>query len=99
MLSFFLLFSLKINISGIYSGEGGDKMATEKTEATCRLLLKVKAGVNAKGTAVFRQRSFNNIKATISDSDLYEVAGQLAKLQAAETVSVIRQDEAVLVNK
>lgn len=74
-------------------------MATEKTEATCRLLLKVKAGVNAKGTTVFRQRSFNNIKATISDSDLYEVAGQLAKLQAAETVSVIRQDEAVLVNK
>ena len=99
MLSFFLLFILKINISGIYSSEGGDKMATEKTEATCRLLLKVKAGVNAKGTAVFRQRSFNNIKATISDSDLYEVAGQLAKLQAAETVSVIRQDEAVLVNK
>ena len=99
MLSFFLLVSLKINISGIYSSEGGDKMATEKTEATCRLLLKVKAGVNAKGTAVFRQRSFNNIKATISDSDLYEVAGQLAKLQAAETVSVIRQDEAVLVNK
>lgn len=99
MLSFFLLFSLKINISGIYSSEGGDKMATEKTEATCRLLLKVKAGVNAKGTAVFRQRSFNNIKATISDSDLYEVAGQLAKLQEAETVSVIRQDEAVLVNK
>ena len=99
MLSFFLLFSLKINISGIYSSEGGDKMATEKTEATCRLLLKEKAGGNGKGTAVFRQRSFNNIKATISDSDLYEVAGQLAKLQAAETVSVIRQDEAVLVNK
>ena len=74
-------------------------MATEKTEATCRLLLKVKAGVNAKGTAVFRQRSFNNIKATISDSDLYEVAGQLAKFQAEETVGVIGKEEGGLVNK
>ena len=74
-------------------------MAIEKSGETCKMILKVKAGVNSKGVADFRQRTFNHVKASASDSDVFDVANQLASLQTEETAGVLRQNQATLISK
>lgn len=74
-------------------------MAIEKSEETCKIILKVKVGVNSKGVAIFRQRTFNHVKTSAGDSDVFDVATQLASLQVEETVGVLRQDQATLLSK
>ncbi|SDD77995.1 DUF1659 domain-containing protein [Sporomusa acidovorans] len=74
-------------------------MAVVKMPQSGKMILKVQTGVNAAGNPVFRLRTFNNIKASAADADVFAVAQGLAGLQKHTLVDTVRQDLNSLVNQ
>ncbi len=74
-------------------------MAVVKMPQSGKLVLKVQTGVSATGNPVYRARTFANVKAGATDSDVFAVAESLAGLQKYTLVDVVRQDLGNLVNQ
>lgn len=71
-------------------------MAVVKTPTNSVLRIQLQTGVNAEGDPIYRNRSFNNIKANALDQDLFDVADVLAGLQQHTLVAIMRVDNAQL---
>ncbi|QJW49175.1 DUF1659 domain-containing protein [bacterium BFN5] len=74
-------------------------MAIVKVPQSSRLIVTVRTGVSAAGTAVFRQRSFNNLKPDAADSDVHAVGLALGGLQLYPVEDVSRIDDAQLMDQ
>nr|WP_092074296.1 DUF1659 domain-containing protein [Dendrosporobacter quercicolus]NSL49200.1 DUF1659 domain-containing protein [Dendrosporobacter quercicolus DSM 1736]SDM87430.1 Protein of unknown function [Dendrosporobacter quercicolus] len=74
-------------------------MAVIKIPQSSRLIIKVQTGVNTSGNAVYRQRSFNNLKADAADADIHAVGLALAGLQVYPVTAVGRIDDVELVEQ
>lgn len=74
-------------------------MAVIKVPQSSRLILKVQTGVNDDGKAVYRQRSFNNLKADATDDDIHAVGLVLAGLQQYQVEAIGRIDDVQLVGQ
>jgi hypothetical protein len=74
-------------------------MAVVKTPDNSRLIIKVQTGVSDAGNPVFRQRSFNNVKADAADADIYAVGQAIGGLQQHAVSSIGRIDEAGLLDQ
>lgn len=73
-------------------------MAVGKLPQNSKLVIKVQTGVNTKGTPVYRQRTYANIKASAADADIYAIGNSLSGLQKYPAGSISRVDENELVN-
>lgn len=67
-----------------------------KANETTKLVLKVETGVNAKGAAVYSQRTIGNINPALSDADMLDIGNAIAGLQSCPLGGVVRQDSANL---
>lgn len=74
-------------------------MAVIKVPQSSRLILKVQTGVNDDGKAVYRQRSFNNLKTDATDGDIHAVGLALAGLQLYPVEAIGRIDDVQLVGQ
>ena len=74
-------------------------MAAVKTNETTKLVLSVETGTTAGGAPVYGQRSFANIRPSLSDDDVLTLGTGLAALQTHPLGKVVRQDTAVLVEE
>jgi hypothetical protein len=74
-------------------------MAVVKMPQSGKMILKVQTGVNASGTAVYRLRTFANVKSGAADADVFAVAQGLAGLQKHTLVDTVRQDLSSIVNQ
>jgi hypothetical protein len=72
--------------------KGGEKMAVQSLAYNSRLILRVQVGIQ-QGNPVLRNRSFNNVKADVSDEAVYTVAQALGSLQKFPVVKVIRTND------
>jgi len=73
-------------------------MAIEARALDCRLLIQLDTGSAADGRRIVRTRTFNRIKSTVSDQDLFDTAAALVGLQSSIPVSVRRVGTEELVN-
>jgi len=73
-------------------------MAIEVRPMDCRLQIQLDTGAAADGGRIVRTRTFNRIKNTVSDQDLFDTAAALVGLQASVPVSVRRVGTEELVN-
>lgn len=74
-------------------------MAVVKTPESSKLTFKVQTGVNAAGKAVYRTRTYTNVKAIAADSDVFAVAKGISSLQSYPVQSIDRVDDSILVNQ
>lgn len=74
-------------------------MAVTKVSTNSALKLELQTGISEGGNPVYRTRSLNNVKATATDQDIYDVAAVLADLQEYTLTGIGRQDNASLVNE
>jgi len=65
-------------------------MGLEIRPLDCRLQIQFDVGAAQDGRRIVRTRTFNRIKATLSDQDLFDTAAALAGLQSSIPVSVRR---------
>lgn len=56
-------------------------MAVVSTPVDSKLKISVQTGLDDKGDAILRSRSYNKVKTTAPDEDLMDVAKQIAGLQ------------------
>lgn len=74
-------------------------MAIVKTPESTKLTIKVQTGTNTSGQAVYRTRTYTNVKATAADSDVFSVAQEIGSLQSYPVHSIDRVDDSILVNQ
>ena len=74
-------------------------MAVVKTTQPGKLIVKVQSGVNSAGTAVYRQRTFANLKPAATDADVYAIGHGLGSLQTYPVSEISRQDNGNLVDQ
>ncbi|ELK44585.1 DUF1659 domain-containing protein [Halobacillus sp. BAB-2008] len=73
-------------------------MAVEANKLDTRLQLSFEAGRDPEGNVIVARKSFNNIKLTATDEQLYLVSQALAPLQNRLMFQVERTDQTVLID-
>lgn len=73
-------------------------MAVSKNGSVSELDIKVQTGTSAAGKAQYRARKFNNVKATVTDDDLFAIGTEIGKLQADPVQAVSRVDTSDLIS-
>ncbi|MCA1012612.1 DUF1659 domain-containing protein [Halobacillus halophilus] len=73
-------------------------MAVSTEIVRSQLQLVLENGQDEKGNTVFRTKSFNNIKMTASEDQLYRVATAMAPLQQHLLYAVERNDNSILID-
>lgn len=63
-----------------------------------KVLIQVQVGTDAEGKGIFRTRTYNNLKASAPDADVYAVAAGIASLQAFPVATIKRVDSEDLIN-
>lgn len=71
-------------------------MAVNVVPISARLQLRLNTGLDENMNPVFRTRSYSNVKPVADNSDLHELALELATLQVHTVDSVRRVDEVEL---
>lgn len=74
-------------------------MAAVKSNEKTSLILKVETGQSAGGAAIYSNRTFSKVRPSVSDSDLLTFATSLGNLQQYPLGSVLRRDEATLIEE
>ena len=74
-------------------------MAIVQAPQNSRLIVKVQTGTSTTGSAVYRQRSFNNLKPGAADSDVHAVGLALGELQIHAVEAIGRIDETQLIDQ
>lgn len=72
-------------------------MPVTKVPANSTLRLELRAGTDANGNPVIRNKNFSGVKAAAADQDLFDVAAALAGLQEYPLSGIARTDNASLV--
>jgi hypothetical protein len=73
-------------------------MAVMSNPMASGLQLKVATGVDGDGKDIIKTRSYNNVKASAVDQDVFDVANSMAGLQKNTLKQVIKTDKTELVN-
>ncbi|SFG35457.1 Protein of unknown function [Halobacillus alkaliphilus] len=73
-------------------------MAVSTEIVRSQLQLVLENGQDEKGNTIFRTKSFNNIKMTATEDQLYRVATAMAPLQQHLLYSVERNDNSILID-
>jgi hypothetical protein len=73
-------------------------MAIEVRPMDCRLQIQLDTGAAADGRRIVRTRTFNRIRSTVSDQDLFDTAAALLGLQTSVPVVIRRIGTEELVN-
>lgn len=71
-------------------------VAVSSTPVGSKLKISVQTGLDEKGDAILRNRSYNNVKTTATDEDLMDVAKQLAGLQIHPVNAIYKVTESHL---
>lgn len=61
-----------------------------------RLTLRLNAGLDENFNPIYRNRSWQNIKPSADNEDLFELAGQIGSIQAHTLEAVRRSDDSEL---
>lgn len=72
-------------------------MATQRTNITTSLKIKVENGTTESGVIKYATRTFSSINPDITDDDLFAVGQGLAALQVHEVGDIQRAENATLV--
>ena len=72
-------------------------MATQRTNITTSLKIRVESGTTDAGTIKYAARTISSINPDISDDDLLEVGQGLAAMQSNDVGDIKRSDIATLV--
>ena len=73
--------------------EGDDNMPVASTKIQSTLVMECKTSIDAKGNDVLKSYSFNNIKMTSTDDELFNVSNTLASLLRYPVVKVLKTEQ------
>jgi len=73
-------------------------MAIEVRPMDCRLQIQLDTGAAPDGRRIVRTRTFNRVRSTVSDQDLFDTAAALLGLQTSVPVMIRRIGTEELVN-
>ena len=73
-------------------------MAIEVRPMDCRLQIQLDTGAAPDGRRIVRTRTFNRVRSTVSDQDLFDTAAALLGLQTSVPVTFRRIGTEELVN-
>lgn len=74
-------------------------MAAVKDQQKTSIILKVETGTAAGGSAIYSNRTFSKIAPAATDTNLLSFANALGALQIYPVGTVLRRDEAILVEE
>ncbi|VBB09426.1 Hypothetical protein LUCI_4716 [Lucifera butyrica] len=74
-------------------------MAVANMPQSTKLVVKVQTGTNSAGKPAYKTRSYQGVKTTAADSDVYAVGQGLGNLQSYPVAAITRLDEDNLVNQ
>jgi len=72
-------------------------MAINATSLDSKLKIQLDGGVDEKGKAVMKSKTYSKVKATATNEDVYAVAASLSGLQALPLLAVKRLEEIDLI--
>lgn len=73
-------------------------MATQRTNVTTTLKIKVENGMNATGATKYATRTVSNINPELTDDDLLAIGEGFAALQVHDVGDIQRSEVSTLVN-
>jgi hypothetical protein len=71
-------------------------MAVVRNGDLSRLMVTVQTGSDAYGKPIYKNRTFNSVKAGANDQDVHDIAVALGSLQRYPVGSVLREDNTEL---
>ena len=86
-----MLYSIKIS--------GGDKMAVVANQADSKMKLVLNAGVDVNNKDIIKNKTFSNVKSTVTNENLYNLGIALSGLQSYALTNVVRYEEYQLINE
>lgn len=72
---------------------GGDKMAVVTNQADSKLKLVLNAGLDENNKDIIKNKTFSNIKSTVTNEDLYNLGVAISELQSYSLVNIKRYEE------
>lgn len=74
-------------------------MAIVTNQADSKLKLVLNAGLDENNKEIIKNKTFSNIKSTVSNQDLYELGVALSELQSYSLMNLVRYEEYELVDE
>ena len=85
----------------LYSSKraGGDKMAVVANQADSKFKLVLNAGVDENNKDIIKNKTFSNVKSTVTNENLYNLGVALSGLQSYALTDIVRYEEYKLINE
>lgn len=74
-------------------------MALVKNENSIKLKLAFNAGLDENNKVIVKNRTYSNIKPTVSDEDLYEFGAAISALQSYSLMNLVRYEQYEMINE
>ena len=78
---------------------GGDNMPVIPNQSDSKLKLVFNAGLDENNKTIIKNKTYSNIKATVTDEDLYGLGVAISDLQSYSLVNLVRYEESELINE
>lgn len=72
---------------------GGDKMAVVINQADSKFKLVLNAGLDGNNKDIIKNKTFSNVKSTVTNEDLYNLGVAISDLQSHSLMSIVRYEE------
>ncbi len=78
---------------------GGDNMPIIPNQSDSKLKLVLNAGYDENNKAIIKNKTYANIKSTVTDEDLYGLGAAISDLQSYSLLNLVRYEESELINE
>jgi len=74
-------------------------MAVVANQADSKFKLVLNAGVDEENKAIIKNKTFSNIKSTVTNDNLYNLAVTISELQSNTVTDIVRYEQYHLLNE
>lgn len=79
--------------------KGGDNMAIVANQADSKFKLVLNAGLDENNKDIIKNKTYANVKSTVTNDSIFQVATSLAELQEYTLTNIVKYEEYDLVNE
>lgn len=83
----------------VLKASGGDNMAVVTNQADSKLKLVFNAGLDENNKDIIKNKTFSNIKSTVTNENLYNLGVAISGLQSYSLMNIKRYEEYELLNE
>lgn len=74
-------------------------MPVVPNQADSKLKIVLNAGLDENNKAIIKNKTYSNIKSTVTNEDLYDMGAAISDLQSYSLVNLVRYEEYELINE